>query len=83
MGRATSHKHKADTIASGKPQQMLCNNTHWMQCTEIQDAQTTTTKPMQTGMAHKINITYDGKFNNENDASMDTKTCHNQLLWQT
>jgi len=51
-----------------------------MQCTKIQDVQTTTTKPIQNGMAHRKNITYIGKVDTENDASTDTKTRHNQFL---
>lgn len=69
------NEHKIDITATDKPQQMLCNNTHWMQCTKIQDVQTTTTKLMQNGMAHKTNITYNGKADTENDASTHTKTC--------
>lgn len=46
-----------------------------MQCTKIKDVQTTTTKPMQNDMAHRTNITYIGKADNENDASTDNKTC--------
>jgi hypothetical protein len=47
-----------------------------MECTKMQDVQTTTTKPMQNGIAHKTNITYNGKADTENDdASTDTKTC--------
>jgi len=46
-----------------------------MQSAKIQDVQTTITKPMQNGMAHRTNITYIGKVDTENDASTDTKTC--------
>jgi hypothetical protein len=67
-------EQKIGMTAIDKPQQMLCN-THWMQCTKIQHVQTTTTKPMQNGMAHRTNITYIVKVDTQNDASTDTKTC--------